>query len=215
MCVCVYPHMCTQCVHIEWCAHADAHVLVHIHTCRHASSVCMYARAPCAPLHDSPLTSYATGRGHSSFHCRREGTYGIDNIAAAGARGCRRQRRGTGRPSLLMSRALALLLSLSSLALFLGFISSIHAYVGSRLWGVVITGPSINLLLHNHFITQFFFKKRNPAKQKTAQFCFLFCFIRELNPHPLLTFSLYPPIRPYLTHHPSALEPLGSIKPWF
>ena len=33
----------------------------------------------------------------------------------------------------LMSRALALLLSLSSLALFLGFISSIHAYVGSRL----------------------------------------------------------------------------------
>jgi hypothetical protein len=32
-----------------------------------------------------------------------------------------------------MSRALALLLSLSSLALFLGFISSIHAYVGSRL----------------------------------------------------------------------------------
>ena len=33
----------------------------------------------------------------------------------------------------LMSRALALLLSLSSLALFLGFISSIHSYVGSRL----------------------------------------------------------------------------------
>ena len=33
----------------------------------------------------------------------------------------------------LMSRALALLLSLSSLALFLGFICSIHAYVGSRL----------------------------------------------------------------------------------
>jgi hypothetical protein len=32
-----------------------------------------------------------------------------------------------------MSRALALLLSLSSVALFLGFISSIHAYVGSRL----------------------------------------------------------------------------------
>jgi hypothetical protein len=32
-----------------------------------------------------------------------------------------------------MSRALALLLSFSSVALFLGFISSIHAYVGSRL----------------------------------------------------------------------------------
>ena len=53
-----------------------------------------------------------------------------------------------------MSRALALLLSLSSVALFLGFISSIHAYVGSRLCGVMITGPFIKKLLHNHFITQ-------------------------------------------------------------
>ena len=133
----------------------------------------------------SPLTSYATGRGHSSLDCRPGGTYGIDKSAAAGGRGCRRQTRGTGRPSLLMSRALALLLSLSSLALFLGFISSIHAYVGSRLWGVVITGPSMNLLLHNHFITQINWKK-NPAKQKTAQ----------LLPSPpyLLPLPTYPPI---------------------
>ena len=43
--------------------------------------------------------------------------------------------KGPVRGALLsfLSRALALLLSLSSLALFLGFISSIHAYVGSRL----------------------------------------------------------------------------------
>jgi hypothetical protein len=33
----------------------------------------------------------------------------------------------------------------------------------------VITGPFMNLLLHNHFITHKF-QKKNPAKQKTAQF---------------------------------------------
>jgi hypothetical protein len=66
------------------------------------------------------------------------------------------------------------LLSLSSLALFLGFISSIHAYVGSRLWGVVITGPSINLLLHNHFITQINLKKkiRRSKRQRNFSLCF-------------------------------------------
>jgi hypothetical protein len=42
-----------------------------------------------------------------------------------------------------------------------------------------------------------FFLKKNPAKHKTAQFFpLIFCFIRELNPHP-----------------PLALEHLGSIKP--
>ena len=41
--------------------------------------------------------------------------------------------------------------------------------------------------LHNTQIS----KKKNPAEQKTAQFFpFFFCFVRELNPHPLLTFSL-------------------------
>ena len=42
-----------------------------------------------------------------------------------------------------------------------------------------------------------------PAKQKTAQFlAFLFCFTRELNLYTPLTFSLRPPIHPYL--HPLA-----------
>ena len=41
-----------------------------------------------------------------------------------------------------------------------------------------------------------------PAKYKTAHFLpFIFCFIRELNPYTPLTFSLRPPIHPYLTHH--------------
>ena len=75
----------------------------------------MYARAPCAPLHDSPLTSYATERDHSSLRCRLQRTYGIDNIAAAGARGCRRQKKGTGRPFLFdVARARSLAVSLLS-----------------------------------------------------------------------------------------------------
>ena len=37
---------------------------------------------------------------------------------------------------------------------------------------------------------------------KKQIFPLFFCFIRELNLHILLTFSLYLPIRPYLTHHP-------------
>jgi hypothetical protein len=46
---------------------------------------------------------------------------------------------------------------------------------------VVIGGEFIIFLLHNQFMTDFFFKK-NPAKQKTAYFFpFLFCFTRELN----------------------------------
>jgi hypothetical protein len=65
--------------------------------------------------------------------------------------------------------------------------------------------------LHNTI----YLKKKSGEAKDSAIFAFFFCFIRELNPHPLLTFSLYPPIRPYLKHHPSALEPLGSIKPWF
>ncbi len=63
----------------------------------------------------SPLTSYATGRVLSSLRCRRERTYGIDNCAAEGGRGCRRQRQGTGRPFLLMvARARSLAVSLLS-----------------------------------------------------------------------------------------------------
>jgi len=175
----------------------------------------MYARAPCAPLHDSPLTSYATGRDHSSFRCRSQRTYGIDNIAAAGGRGCRRQTRGTGRPSLFdVARARSLAVSLlsssfSRIHLKYTRISREQAVRSSDYWTVYEFVASQSL--HNTNC----FKKKIRRSKRQRNFCPFFCFIRELNPHPLLTFSLYPPIRPYLTHHPSALEPLGSIKPWF
>ena len=69
-----------------------------------------------------------------------------------------------------------------------------------------------------------------PAKQKTAQFFpFIFCFIRELNLYSPLTFSLilransnpilplifslYPPIRPYLTHHPPSANSKHILPP--
>ncbi len=37
---------------------------------------------------------------------------------------------------------------------------------------------------------------------------FLFCFTRELNLYPPLTFSLCLPIHPYLTHHPPIHPPI-------
>ena len=55
---------------------------------------------------------------------------------------------------------------------------------------VVITGPFINFLLHNHFIT-FFFKKKSGDVNYEANFSFfLFCFTRELNRYSPLTYSL-------------------------
>ncbi len=215
-CVCVYTHTCVHSVYISSDVRMQMHMywFTYTHAGTHPVYACMHVRLahrcmtrPWPPMQQDGATPLyiAAEKGHTeSITLLLQGGAAVD--AKLEVRGALLS---------LMSRALALLLSLSSLALFLGFISSIHAYVGSRLWGVVITGPFINFLLHNHFITHKF-QKKNPAKQKTAQFVpFFFCFIRELNPHPLLTFSLYPPIRPYLTHHPSALEPLGSIKPWF
>jgi hypothetical protein len=74
---------------------------------------------------------------------------------------------------------------------------------------VVIRGPFIKNFPCNHIIN----KKKNlfPAKQKTAQFFpFLFCFTRELNLYTTLTFSLRPPIHPYLTHRPPIPPPTHS-----
>ena len=54
-----------------------------------------------------------------------------------------------------------------------------HVYKHAHMQ-VVVTGPFINFLLHNHFITIFFKKKIWFRKQKTAQFFpFIICFIRE------------------------------------
>ena len=51
--------------------------------------------------------------------------------------------------------------------------------VSSEYWAVYKFFASQSL--HNRI----FFLKKNPAKQKTAQFFpFLFCFTRELNPYP-------------------------------
>jgi hypothetical protein len=46
---------------------------------------------------------------------------------------------------------------------------------------VVVTGPFINFLLHNHFITEFFFKKKSGDANDEANFSFFICFARELN----------------------------------
>jgi hypothetical protein len=57
---------------------------------------------------------------------------------------------------------------------------------------VVISRAFSFLLLHNHFITEFFFKKKSGEAKDSAIFPFLFRFIRELNPlpHPYLHPSL-------------------------
>ena len=62
----------------------------------------------------------------------------------------------------------------------------------------MITGPYINLLLHNHFITHKF-KKQNPAEQKTAQFLpFFFWLQKRAKPAP-------PPyLLPLIAQHPLA-----------
>jgi hypothetical protein len=45
----------------------------------------------------------------------------------------------------------------------------------------VISGPFFKNLLHNHFITEIFFKKKSGDVNDEANFSFFFCFIRELN----------------------------------
>ena len=156
-CVCVYTHTCVHSVYISSDVRMQMHMywFTYTHAGTHPVYACMHVRLahrcmtrPWPPMQQngwSPLMIAAFNGHTESITALLQGGAAVD--AKTEVRGALLS---------LMSRALALLLSLSSLALFLGFISSIHAYVGSRLWGVVITGPSINLLLHNHFITQFF-----------------------------------------------------------
>jgi hypothetical protein len=73
---------------------------------------------------------------------------------------------------------------------------------------VVMVRPFSLFLLHNHFITDFFFKK-NPAKHNTKykdSAIFAFYFLLHKRANSPLTLSLRPSLRP-------SLEPLGSIKP--
>ena len=175
-CVCVYTHTCVHSVYISSDVRMQMHMywFTYTHAGTHPVYACMHVRLahrcmtrPWPPMQQNGTTPlYAAAYfGHTESI-----TLLLQARAAVDAK-----REVRGALLSLMSRALALLLSLSSLALFLGFISSIHAYVGSRLWGVVITGPSMNLLLHNHFITQFFFKKKIRRSKRQRNFC-LFCF---------------------------------------
>ena len=110
-CVCVYIHACA-CVYTHTCAHSvcmwrdvrmQMHVLVHAHTSRHASMcmhVCMCALPTAAWL--APDPSYAAGREDASLDFRFQRAYGHGACAAGGGRDCRRQKQGTGRPTLWM-----------------------------------------------------------------------------------------------------------------
>ena len=96
--------------------------------------MCMHVRMCALPQHDSPLTpplqqDEATPLWTSAFNGH------TNTVLALLQAGAAVDAKTEVRVALLsfMSRALALLLSLSSVALFLGFISSIHAYVGNRL----------------------------------------------------------------------------------
>jgi hypothetical protein len=111
--VCTYRGMCAcECAYWFTCTHPDTH-----------PCVCMCACAPCPPQHDSPLTPplqqneatplYASAyQGHTNIV--------LALLQAGAAVDAKDKVRGDLRS--LMLRSLALLLSLSSLALFLGFI---------------------------------------------------------------------------------------------
>ncbi len=81
---------------------------------------------------------------------------------------------------------------------------------------VVITGPFINFLLHNHFITEFFLKKKSGDVNDEANFS-LFILLHK-RAKPILPPYLPPPFRartqnlyspPYLIPHPPReLKPL-------
>ena len=72
---------------------------------------------------------------------------------------------------------------------------------------VVVTAPFINFLLHNHFITEKNLKKKSGDVNDEVKFPFFFYFIRELNLHSPLTYSLTsarelkPILPPYLLPH--------------
>ena len=174
-CVCVYTHTCVHSVYISSDVRMQMHMywFTYTHAGTHPVYACMHVRLahrcmtrPWPPMQQdgwSPLMIAAQNGHTESITALLQGGAAVD--AKLEVRGALLS---------LMSRALALLLSLSSLALFLGFISSIHAYVGSRLWGVVITGPSINLLLHNHFITRKNWKKKIRRSKRQRNFSLFF-----------------------------------------
>ena len=55
---------------------------------------------------------------------------------------------------------------------------------------VVISRALFLFLLHNHFITEKFYKKKSGDVNDEANFSLFFCFKRELNPYSPLTYSL-------------------------
>ena len=92
-----------------------------------------------------------------------------------------------------------------SLNLFLAPVDdTVTAHSKHQSTKVVVTGPFINFLLHNHNVIYkiliFFFRR----SKRQRNFPFFFCFKRELNPHSPLTLSLT--LRPYLTPSPSSSE---------
>ncbi len=113
MCVCIYILLSVQrYIHVQ---------NIHVHT------VCTYrgmcACAPCPARHDSPLTPPLQQNEATPLHA--SAWQGDTNIVLALLQaGAAVDAKNNVRGALcsLMSRALALLLSLSSLALFLGFI---------------------------------------------------------------------------------------------
>ena len=56
---------------------------------------------------------------------------------------------------------------------------SVEMVVHAKTSGVVVTGPFINFLLHNHFITENFFKKKSGDVNDEAKFSLLFFASRE------------------------------------
>jgi len=83
--------------------------------------VCMCALPTAAWLKPDP--PYATGRRHSSLAIRVYGASGHGACAAAGGRDCRRQRPGTGRPTLFdVARARSLAVSLLFSSFFSPFL---------------------------------------------------------------------------------------------
>jgi hypothetical protein len=94
---------------------------------------------------------------------------------------------------------------------------------------VVITGPFINFLLHNHFITEFFFKKKSGDVNDEANFSFFILLHKRAKPilspcllphlrartqtlYSPLTFSLRSPIHPSLRNQPLTLLSVARLK---
>ena len=122
VCVHVHTHVYTVCTYRGMCACKCMYWFTHTHPGTHPC-VCMYACAPCPPRHDSPLTPPLQQDERTPLYI--SAMYGHTNTMLALLQaGATVDAKNVVRGALLslMSRALALLLSLSSLALFLGFI---------------------------------------------------------------------------------------------